>query len=90
MKDPYFHLRRVPTDPRPTTGGEYLTFWWLCQIEDDAQPETGTQMHDEQGFRTHLLPFAEALEKMNSGGEPSQYRILKRGLEIWVDTKERL
>ena len=90
MTFPYYDLRRAPTDPKPKTGGEYVTFWWLCQIDEDAQPETGTQMHDEQGYRTHLLPFAEALEKMRSGGDSFQYRILKRGLEIWADTKKRL
>jgi len=44
--------------------GEYLTFWYVGQIPDDAVPETGTGMEFEGNFRSYLFTFEEALGKI--------------------------
>jgi len=44
--------------------GEYLTFWYVGQISDDAVRETGTGMEFEDNFRSYLLTFEEAREKI--------------------------
>jgi len=35
--------------------GEYLTFWYVCQIGPDAVRELGTGMPDEAGYVSHLV-----------------------------------
>ncbi|KAH7101701.1 hypothetical protein BKA62DRAFT_657138 [Auriculariales sp. MPI-PUGE-AT-0066] len=84
MQTPYAHPRREPA------GYEHIVFWYLCQIPEDAQPEVGTRMPDEQGFVTHLLPFNEALDKMRDGGDGFQHLVLERGIQIWKETQKKL
>ncbi|KAI0830277.1 hypothetical protein BC628DRAFT_1357220 [Trametes gibbosa] len=43
-------------------GGEYLTFWYVGQIPDDAVVEAGTRMPDEVGYKTHLVSLNVALQ----------------------------
>ncbi|KZV96505.1 hypothetical protein EXIGLDRAFT_833591 [Exidia glandulosa HHB12029] len=80
---PFHHRRRGPL---PNTGGEYLVFWFLCQIAEDAEPEQGTRMPDEQGYVTHLLSIDDALAKMARSGDTLEYHVLRRGVEIYLDT----
>lgn len=72
------------------TGGEYLVFWFLCQMSANATLEQGTRMPDEQGFVTHLLPFDEALAKMQRHGDYFEYIVLRRGIDLWLETQAML
>ncbi|KAJ7153450.1 hypothetical protein C8R43DRAFT_1001986 [Mycena crocata] len=47
-----------------TPPGEYLTFWYVGQIPEDAVREEGTGMPDEVNYETHLLDVRDALPKL--------------------------
>ncbi|KAH9943911.1 hypothetical protein B0H21DRAFT_747560 [Amylocystis lapponica] len=48
--------------PRPgDNGGEYLTFWYVGQIAEDACPRFDANMPDEEKYITHLMPLADAV-----------------------------
>ncbi|KAH7101710.1 hypothetical protein BKA62DRAFT_173852 [Auriculariales sp. MPI-PUGE-AT-0066] len=81
------HGPRASSDP---DGWEYIVFWYLCQIPEDAQREANTGMANELGFVSRLLSFDEALEKMRDGGDPFQYKVLQRGIQIWVESQRML
>ncbi|KAJ7607353.1 NUDIX hydrolase domain-like protein [Roridomyces roridus] len=44
--------------------GEYLTFWYLGQIPEDAVHEEGTGMPDEVNYETHLVSPEEAMHRL--------------------------
>ncbi|KAI9058780.1 hypothetical protein FKP32DRAFT_1547764, partial [Trametes sanguinea] len=64
-------------------GGEYLVFWYVGQIADDAVVETGTRMPDEVGYETHLVTVEEA-ERLLHGG---LRRIVRMAVHLWRDTR---
>ncbi|KAF8970681.1 hypothetical protein BDZ97DRAFT_1790492 [Flammula alnicola] len=78
--------RRTRTGQLKDSGGEYLTTWYAGQIPEDAVPETGTGMPDEQNYQSHLLPFDEAL-KMVWGAEE---RVLRYVWAVYLDTLRTL
>lgn len=41
---------------------EYIAFWYVGQIPEDAVRELGTGMPDEQDYVSHLLTKEEALD----------------------------
>lgn len=84
---PFFHRQQRSSDPPSSSGGEYIVFWFLCQIPADALLEQGTRMPDEQGFVTHLLPFEEAVERMSHHGDSFESAVLTRAIQIWQQTK---
>jgi len=45
----------------PDNGGEYLTSWYVGRIAENAIPQSGTGMPDEQNYESYLLTFEEAL-----------------------------
>jgi len=45
--------------------GEYLTFWYACQIGPDAIRELGTGMPDEAGYIGHLVTYELADELLS-------------------------
>ncbi|KAK7055501.1 Nudix hydrolase domain-containing protein [Favolaschia claudopus] len=47
---------------RVSPAGEYLTFWYVGQIPEDAVREENTGMPDEVNFVTHLVDVNEALK----------------------------
>jgi len=68
-------------------GTEYICFYYIAQIPEDAVPETGTKMWDEQGYVTHLLPLEEALSKLFHSGDRDQYLVLYRAAEVYEITE---
>ncbi|KAF9451354.1 hypothetical protein P691DRAFT_699568 [Macrolepiota fuliginosa MF-IS2] len=56
-------LRRMQA-PDVNLGYEYLTSWYIGQIEDDAIPEKGTGMADEENYVSHLLTYEEAMKRL--------------------------
>ncbi|KAI0772435.1 hypothetical protein BD413DRAFT_603919 [Trametes elegans] len=69
-------------------GGEYLTFWYVGQIADDAVVEQGTRMPDEVGYQTALLTYREAMEAL--GPDTVHARVVDRGYRLWYYTMEAL
>ncbi|TFK48205.1 hypothetical protein OE88DRAFT_557685 [Heliocybe sulcata] len=45
-------------------GGEYLTFWYVGYIDEDAVREENTGMIDEKQYVSHLLTPQQALERL--------------------------
>lgn len=45
-------------------GGEYLTFWYVGEISENAVREEHTGMEDEQHYVSYLLSPAEALQRL--------------------------
>ncbi|CDO68758.1 hypothetical protein BN946_scf184989.g24 [Trametes cinnabarina] len=64
-------------------GGEYLVFWYVGQIADDAAVETGTRMPDEVGYQTHLVTFAEAQRLLHG----PLLRIVRMAVDLWQATR---
>ncbi|KAJ7146200.1 NUDIX hydrolase domain-like protein [Mycena epipterygia] len=44
--------------------GEYLTFWYVGQIPEDAVREEGTGMPDEVNYETHLVDVHDAVKML--------------------------
>jgi hypothetical protein len=44
--------------------GEYLISWYVGEVPPGAGRELGTGMPDEQGYVGHLLPYAQACERL--------------------------
>ncbi|KDR78272.1 hypothetical protein GALMADRAFT_119291 [Galerina marginata CBS 339.88] len=63
-------------------GGEYLTTWYVGEIPEDAVPEIGTGMPDEQSYRSYLFPFDEALQKVYG----TELRVLRYAWDVYLDT----
>ncbi|KAL7278711.1 hypothetical protein ACG7TL_007713 [Trametes sanguinea] len=71
--------RSSQSDP----GGEYLVFWYVGQIPDDAVVETGTRMPDEQGYETHLVTLEQAEQLLRGGLR----RIVRMAVDLWRHTQ---
>jgi len=65
-------------------GGEYLTFWYVGCIEEDANREEGTGMPDEQDYESHLVDFETAGVLLASDVER---RVLNYAWAIWMHTR---
>ncbi|PPQ95772.1 hypothetical protein CVT26_015912 [Gymnopilus dilepis] len=63
-------------------GGEYLTSWYVGEILEDAIPETGTGMPNEQHYRSELLTYEEALQRAFG----QELMILKYAWTIYQST----
>ncbi|KAM5532516.1 hypothetical protein V8D89_013803 [Ganoderma adspersum] len=64
--------------------GEYLTFWYIGQVPENAVVESGTRMADEANYETHFLSIEDALSVLC--GE--QRHIMNMGYRLWRDTVE--
>ncbi|KAI1790536.1 hypothetical protein LXA43DRAFT_481875 [Ganoderma leucocontextum] len=64
--------------------GEYLTFWYVGQIPENAVIESGTRMADEVNYETHFLSLEDALSVL--GGV--QIYIVNVAYRLWQDTAE--
>jgi len=64
--------------------GEYLTFWYACQIGRDAVRELGTGMPDEVEFVGRLMTFEEAAQLLQ-GAERS---MLTAACNEWLRSVE--
>ncbi|KAJ6554475.1 NUDIX hydrolase domain-like protein [Mycena capillaripes] len=51
---------------RTSPPGEYLSFWYVGQIPEDAVREEGTGMPDEVNYEAHLMDVKEALEVLHT------------------------
>jgi len=60
--------------------GEYLSFYYVGQIPDDAVPEENTRMPDEQTYVTHLLSIEEAYERLRYS---SEFTVVQYAWELW-------
>jgi len=71
----------------PDEGGtEYICFYYIAEIPEDAVQEKDTKMWDEQGYVSHLLPFEEAKKKLERC-DVHMYHVLCKAGQIWEDTK---
>jgi len=74
---------------RPNDGGtEYICFYYVAEIPEDAKPEANTKMWDEQGYVTHLLSLEEACSRLKMFGDSEQATIMSYAAQIWKETKE--
>ncbi|KAF9555735.1 hypothetical protein CPC08DRAFT_620126, partial [Agrocybe pediades] len=60
---PYFPKKLRNGGTRP--GGQYLTTWYAGRIDEGAVAESGTGMPDEQNYKSHLMPYEEAMKKLH-------------------------
>ncbi|PPR05099.1 hypothetical protein CVT24_010086 [Panaeolus cyanescens] len=77
-----FHPRRLSNGQREAQGGQYLTFWYVAQIPENAIHEKGTGMPDEQDFESHLLTYEQAMK--NVWGE--EVLVLRYAWEVYQHT----
>lgn len=75
--------------PGDDNGGEYLTFWYVGQIPEDAVHEENTGMPDEKNYTSYLLGLDDALEKLRSTGGTSEAVVLHMAYARWEATIER-
>ncbi|KIP02358.1 hypothetical protein PHLGIDRAFT_79223, partial [Phlebiopsis gigantea 11061_1 CR5-6] len=68
--------------PRDASGGEYLTFWYVGMIPDDAQWHPDTGMQDEKDYRAHLLEYQDAMEKLD-GLRRVDGIVVQKAYELW-------
>ncbi|KAG6810037.1 hypothetical protein H0H92_013627 [Tricholoma furcatifolium] len=55
--------------------GEYITFWYVGQIPHDAIYTSGTGMHDEQGYTSHLCTYDEAMTLLGKTQQDVVYYV---------------
>ncbi|KAI0758939.1 hypothetical protein C8Q74DRAFT_1300977 [Fomes fomentarius] len=67
-------------------GGEYLTFWYVGQIGEDAVTEANTRMADEVNYQTHLLTIDDALRQLSRN--PLYQHIVRIAYTVWRNTME--
>jgi len=63
--------------------GEYLTFWYVGQIPDNAVPVAGTGMEFEEKFQSYLFTFEEAMKKITVEVDRN---VLKAAWRAWQTT----
>ncbi|KAM5532514.1 hypothetical protein V8D89_013801 [Ganoderma adspersum] len=63
---------------------EYLTFWYVGQVPDNATVESGTRMEDEVNYETHFLSIGDALSVLHG---PQQI-IVSIAYQRWLHTVE--
>ncbi|KAI0354272.1 hypothetical protein OH77DRAFT_1426340 [Trametes cingulata] len=78
----YVNLQRWQKK-RGDNGGEYLTFWYVGQIPEDAVVETGTRMPDEVGYETFLVTHEQAMHLL-AGTFMAQ--IVDTAYDLWRRT----
>lgn len=83
-------------DPRyPSPNGlQYICFWYLAQIPDDAVEEKKTRTAFEADYETLLLPFEEAVELMTSDSNDyidwSHRTVLISAWRLWEEHLDAL
>ncbi|PIL25853.1 hypothetical protein GSI_11606 [Ganoderma sinense ZZ0214-1] len=69
---------------RPGGKAEYLTFWYVGQVSENAVVEPGTRMADEVNYETHFLSIKDAISLL-----PGPYQlIVHMAHRLWLDTVE--
>lgn len=66
---------------------EYITFWYVLYIEEDAIRDEGTGVEGEEGFETHLMEFSEAIDKLWG---MQQAVVVSRAWRLWKETVEMM
>ncbi|KDQ55963.1 hypothetical protein JAAARDRAFT_195208 [Jaapia argillacea MUCL 33604] len=66
-------------------GGEYITFWYVGQIPEDAVREEDTGMSDEKHYTSHLLSVEEVIERLS---DPYEATIVDRAWQSWTRTRD--
>ncbi|KAI0698206.1 hypothetical protein C8T65DRAFT_582149 [Cerioporus squamosus] len=69
---------------RNRRGGEYLTFWYIGQVAEDAVPDHDTRMPDEENYETYFLDPDQALKCLHP--HSSYHHIVKTAYELWRST----
>jgi len=69
-------------------GGEYLTFWYVGQIPEDAVREEDTGMANEKHFVSTLMEIGEALHSLATTGAGFEAVVMQKAYDLWVMTKE--
>jgi len=80
--------RRQPRSRPGDGGGEYLMFWYLGQIQENAVHEADTGMADEKDYQTYILDIDEACRLLDEGGMQSHSTLLHIGYQLWQQTEE--
>ncbi|EPS98869.1 hypothetical protein FOMPIDRAFT_1017399 [Fomitopsis schrenkii] len=78
--------RRLRPDDRHypgDDGGEYLTFWYVGQIAQDAVHERDTGMPDEKEYQSHLLTLEDACARLKACAMDEFAAILCTAYELW-------
>jgi len=65
-------------------GGEYFATWFVGQIAEDAVPDTGTGMPEEDSFVAQLCTIEEALERLKP--REVQRHIVEIAWKAWQYT----
>jgi len=66
--------------------GEYITFYYVGQILNDAVREEKTGMPNELSYVSHLLTIEEALQKLTQVGNDVQRHIVDIAWKTWKKT----
>lgn len=67
-----------------TPAVEYIAFWYVGQIPEDAVRELGTGMADEQDYVSHLVTKEEALDgRLNE----NESWVVYQAYECWERTE---
>lgn len=84
--------RRRPDDVRHPgdDGGEYLTFWYIGQIAEDAVHEGDTGMPDEKEYQSHLLTLEEACARLKMCWMNDFASMLCMAYGLWRQTVDCL
>lgn len=68
-------------------GVEYLTFWYIGYIGDEATREPNTGMLDEKNYQSHLLTYEEAIKKLEVN--PLDRKLVHTAYGLLRATRER-
>ncbi|OCH92522.1 hypothetical protein OBBRIDRAFT_791116 [Obba rivulosa] len=81
--------RRHRTGPG-AQGGEYLTFWYVGQIPEDAVHHSNTGMANEQNYQTRLVSIEDALKALDHRDYPFEHHLVSTAYDLWQQTQQIL
>jgi len=82
--EPIYMTTQCATRRRNGTLYEYVTYWYVAFIEEDAEREEDTGMPDEKDYESYLVSYEEAMKRL--GGV--QKVIVDRAYKWWRRTEE--
>jgi len=69
-------------------GGEYLIYWFVGQIAEDAKPTMNTQMEDEESYITHIMDIEDALRVLEEAGATITHHIVATASHLWQESND--
>ncbi|GJJ14022.1 hypothetical protein Clacol_008279 [Clathrus columnatus] len=82
--EPIYMTTQCAARRRNGTLYEYITYWYVAFIEEDAEREEDTGMPDEKDYESYLVSYEEAMKRL--GGV--QKVIVDRAYKWWRRTEE--